>query len=204
MRNLTFASLVLVAACGSDDVDSNEEARRAYLALDGSIEASIALGFQGFNAASSANIENQTQPGPVGGTLTIGGKVDSGSSTNKGMRLYVGMVDYDEGEVDIGNDETVHIVYNTDAAQENQPYFALQLKNFPDGTLEGTVTSNANMLGVYQLTGDIEGTLTLNLTIAGTTMAGPNNTVVRVPGATTVTGTATNSDGGVYDINLTL
>ena len=34
------------------------------------------------------------------------------------------------------------------------------------------------------------------------TMAGTGTTVLRVPGTTTVTGTATNSDGGVYDIDL--
>ena len=46
--------------------------------------------------------------------------------------------------------------------------------------------------------------LTLAVTINGTLMAGPNNTVLRVPGTTTVVGTATNSDGGVYDVNVTL
>jgi hypothetical protein len=36
-------------------------------------------------------------------------------------------------------------------------------------------------------------------------MAGPNaGDVLRVPGMTMVTGTATNADGGVYDISLTL
>jgi ethanolamine utilization protein EutQ (cupin superfamily) len=61
------------------------------------------------------------------------------------------------------------------------------------------------MLGVYVLSGDLEGELTLNLTISGTTMAGAMaGDVVRVPGTTTITGTATNSDGGVYNINITI
>jgi hypothetical protein len=205
MRIFTCLALILVTACGSDEVDSDEQARRAYLGLDASIEKSIALGFQGFNLSSNANIDDQTTAGGAGGTLTVGGKVDSGSSTNKGMRLYVGMVDYDEGPVVVNNDgHTVRVIYNTAADQANQPYFNLQLKNFPTGTLEGTLSANASMLGVYVLSGDIKGELTLDLTIAGTTMAGPNDTVIRVPGATTVTGTATNSDGGVYDINLTI
>jgi hypothetical protein len=57
---------------------------------------------------------------------------------------------------------------------------------------------------VYNISGDIEGTLTLNLTINGMLMAGTGTQVLRVPGSTTVVGTATNQDGGVYDINITL
>ena len=60
------------------------------------------------------------------------------------------------------------------------------------------------MTGVYNISGDIEGTLTLNLTINGTLMAGTGTQVLRVPGSTTVVGTATNQDDGVYDINITL
>lgn len=206
MRNLIYAScLVFAVGCGSDDaVDSNEEARRAYLGLDLSIEKSINLGFQGFNLASSANIEAQTTAGAVGGTLTVAGQVDQGSSANKTMRLNIGMVDYDEGDVVINDDgDTIHIVYDTAAEAANQPYLTLKLSNIPTGTLEGSLTSNTNMTGVYLLDGDIKGELTLNLTITGTLMAGATaGSVVRVPGTTTVTGTATNSDGGVYDIEL--
>ncbi len=210
MRNFIYVVLFLTAAgtgCSDDDeIDSDEAARRAYLSLDGSIEKSIALGFAGFNAASSANIDPQAGTGAAAGALTITGKVDQGSSTNKGMRLEVGMVDYDDGEVPYNDDgDTVHVVFNTDADVLNQPSFDLQLKNFPNGTIEGTLTSNDSMLGVYALSGDLEGTLTLDLTIMGTTMAGAvAGDVVRVPGATTVKGTATNSDGGVYEINITI
>lgn len=189
--------------CDDEGVDSNEEARRAYLGLDLSIEKSIELGFQGFNAASSANIDPQATTGAVGGMLTVTGQVDQGSSANKGMRLYIGMVDYDEGDIVINDDgDTIHVVYDTDVDPAKQPYLSMQLKNIPTGTLEGTLTSNTTMTGVYILSGDIAGELTLNLTIAGTLMAGTGTTVLRVPGTTTVTGTATNSDGGVYDIDL--
>lgn len=212
MRNLIYASLLVLTSaltigCGGDDeVDSDEQARRAYLGLDDSIAKSITLGFAGFNAASSANIDAQTAMGTKAGTLTVTGQVDQGSSDNKGMRLNVGMVGYDDGDVVINEDgDTVHIVYDTAADAANQPYLNMSLKNIPTGTLDATLTSNTSMLGVYTLTGDIEGTLTLNLTISGTLMAGPDvGDVLRVPGTTTVTGTATNSDGGVYEIMLTI
>jgi hypothetical protein len=212
MRNLIYASLVisslgLTVGCGGDDeVDSDEQARRAYLGLDDSIAKSITLGFAGFNAANSATIDPQTAAGTKAGTITVTGKVDQGSSANKGMRLDVGMVAYDDGDVPINEDgDTVHIVYDTSTDVLNQPHLDMQLKNIPTGTLDATLTSNTSMLGVYTLSGDIEGTLTLNLTIAGTLMAGATaGEVLRVPGTTTVTGTATNSDGGVYNIMLTI
>jgi len=208
MRNLIYLALCLGAVgCSDDDeIDSDEAARRAYLALDGSIEKSIALGFAGFNAANSANIDPQTMPGDAAGTITVTGQVDQGSSANKGMRLNVGMVAYDDGPVPYNDDgDTVRVVFDTATDAANQPYLNLQLKNFPGGTLEGTLTSNSSMLGVYVLSGDLEGELTLNLTISGTTMAGAMaGDVVRVPGTTTITGTATNSDGGVYNINITI
>jgi hypothetical protein len=143
--------------------------------------------------------------GDTAGTLAIDGQVDQGSSDNKGMRLYVAMVGYDDGDVVYNEDgDTVHVVYDTAADMTAQPYLDLKLNNVPTGTMTGTLDANTNMTGVYHLSGDIKGDLTLNVTINGTLMAGSNNTVVRVPGTTTVVGTATNSDGGVYDINVTL
>lgn len=209
MRNLTCVLLCaasLVACSDDEGVDSNEEARRAYLALDGSIEKSIALGFAGFNAASSANIDPQADVGDVAGTLTVTGQVDQGASDNKGMRLNIGMVGYDDGDIVYNDDgDTVHVVFDTSADLTMQPYLNLQLQNFPDGTLGGSLTSNTTMTGVYLLSGDIEGELTLNLTITGTTMAGATaGDVLRVPGTTNITGTATNNDGGSYDIDITI
>lgn len=209
MQKLICCALIATAAaCGSDDeIDSDEAARRAYLCLDGSIQKSLTLGFAGFNAASSANIDPQMTTGNEAGTLTVTGQVDQGSSDNKGMRLNIGMVAYNDGPVQWGDDEdeVVEVVFDTAAEPANQPYLNLKLANFPNGTLEGTLTSNTSLEGVYILSGDLAGELTLNLTIMGTTMAGATaGDVVRVPGATTVTGTATNSDGGVYDINITI
>ncbi|HEY5952455.1 MAG TPA: hypothetical protein VIV40_43450 [Kofleriaceae bacterium] len=204
MPYLLIASLA-AAACSSDDVDSDEEARRAYLGLDGSIEKSLNLGFTGYNLASSANIDAQMTAGDKAGTLTVDGQVDKGSSTNKTMRLYIAMVGYDDGDVVYNSDgDTVHIVYDTSTDMTMQPYLDLKLANVPTGTLTGTLDSNTTMTGVYKLSGDIKGDLTINVTINGMLMAGTGTDVLRVPGSTTVVGTATNSDGGSYDINVTL
>src|SRR5688572_14080386 len=108
---------VFVTGCDGDDIDSDEEARRAYLGLDASIAKSITLGFDGFNAASNANIDPQATEGVAAGTLTITGQVDKGASDNKNMRLSVGMVDYSDGPFVIDDDDTtIEIVYDTDEA----------------------------------------------------------------------------------------
>ena len=205
MPYLMIALSMAAMACSDDGVDSDEEARRAYLGLDGSIGKSLNLGFQGFNLATSANIDPQATTGTSDGTLTVSGQVDQGSSDNKGMRLYVAMVGYDDGIIPIDDDgNTVHIVYDTDVDVTKQPYLNLKLNNVPTGTMTGTLDANTSMTGIYHISGDIEGTLMLNLTITGTLMAGTGTEVLRVPGSTTITGTATNQDGGVYDINVTL
>jgi hypothetical protein len=205
---MTYLIVVLslaTVACSDDGVDSDEEARRAYLGLDKSIEKSLNLGFVGFNLATNANIDPQMMPGDEAGTLTITGQVDSGASDNKGMRLNIALVDYEDGPIVINDeDEEIEIIYNTSTNVADQPYLNLKLQNYPNGTLTGTLDSNTNLTGVYVLSGAIEGELTLNLTINGQTMEGPNATVVRVVGSTTVVGTATNQDGGTYDINITL
>lgn len=206
MRKLVLLCIVL-GACSSDDtVSSDEQARRAYLGLDGSIAKSINLGFDGFNAATSANIAPQMGSGDAtpGGTLTISGQVDQGASANKQMRLYIGMVGYSDGAVPYDDKgHTVTITYDTSTTQADQPYLQMSLMNIPTGTLTGTLDSGTTMTGVYHLTGDIKGDVTLDLQITGNLMAGPNNTVVRVPGSTHVTGTATSGDG-MYMVDLTI
>jgi hypothetical protein len=197
---VVFSGL-LVGACSSDGIDSDEEARRAYLGLDGSIEKSINLGFDGFNTASSANISPQATTGTLAGTLTVTGQVDQGASDNKGMRLYVAMVDYTDGVFTVVLDDEeieVDLTYNTSAVVAEQPYLQLSLRNIPDGDFTGSLT------GTYALTGDIEGDVTLSLTMAGEIQDGGGGLVVRVPGSTTITGTAQTGDDGVYDVNVTL
>ena len=200
MRLLSCLLLIpALVACSDDGIDSNEEARRAYLGLDTSIAASLTLGFVGFNTASSANISPQMAPGTSDGTLTITGQVDQGSSDNKGMRLHVGMVAYTDGPFlidDAGN--TNEIIYDTNVDPTLQPALTLTLRNIPNGTLEGT------LVGTYVMTGDIEGEATLNLTFAGTIMDGGNNTVLRVPGTTQITGTVVTPDEGTFTVDVTL
>lgn len=201
----------LFAACGGDDgIDSNEAARRAYLGLDPSIPQSLQLGFDGFNSAQSANIAPQMGAGEDSGTLTITGQVDQGSSDNKGMRLWVGMVDYSQGPftvvVNPGTEDeeavSVDLTYNTSAVQTEQPYLNLSLRNIPTGTFDGTLT------GVYRVTGEIQpdegidADVTLDLAFTGTLVDLGGGMTGRAPG-TVVTGTAT-SGGGVYEVNLTL
>jgi hypothetical protein len=199
--NLRTGSIVIAAvlsACGSDDIDSDEEARRAYFGLDESIEKSLTLGFAGFNSAQSANISQQTATGSAGGTLVITGQVDQGSSSNKGMRLRVGMVGYSDGSLLIdGETIDVDIVYDTAAETAMQPYLDLQLRNIPNGTLSGTLT------GTYTMKGDIEGEATLSLTFSGVIQDDGTGKVVRAPGSTMVTGTLTSGDG-TYDVSLSI
>jgi hypothetical protein len=53
------------------------------------------------------------------------------------------------------------------------------------------------------MTGDLEGTATLNLTFTGKLMDAGGGKVVRVPGMTHVTGTAVSGDG-TYAVDITL
>ena len=211
MRNLCAGVvplfvILLGVGCNNDNVSSDEDARRAYLGLDTSISKSINLGFQGFNMASSANIAPQTTMGDKAGTLTVGGQVDQGSSANKTMRLEIGMVGYDDGDIEINDKhDKIHVVYDTETDAANQPYLQMKLSNIPTGTLDGTITSNTSMKGVYHLSGDLKGTLALDVTFNGVLMACTAPCMVlRVPGSTHVTGTATNNSGGVYMIDLTI
>jgi hypothetical protein len=201
MRTLTclvLASASLIA-CGSDDVDSDEEARRAYLGLDVSMGKALTLGFDGFNAAENANIPDQQTTGIESGTLIVGGKVDAGTSDNKVMTLSIGMVDYSDGEIPINDDgDSVFIVYATDADPLLQPVLDMKLQNFPNGTLEGT------LVGTYFMTGDIEGEANLNLVLTGETMDDGTGATVRKPGTIHITGTLVNSDDGTFDVDVTL
>mgnify|MGYP001433750592 CR=1 FL=1 len=187
----------LVAGCGEDDgtdLDSEDDARRAYLGLDGSIEKSLDLGMDGFNAASSANISPQMGVGDVDGTIVVDGQVDQGASDNKGMRLTVALDHYTDGPVERVDDEDIEIVYSTEG---ELPNLDISLRNIPNGTLEGT------LVGTYQMEGDIEGTATLNLSFSGTIEDDGSGGVSRTVGGTHVTGQAISGDAH-YDVDVTL
>ncbi|NOK21282.1 hypothetical protein [Corallococcus carmarthensis] len=186
-----------LTACGGDDISSDEQARRAYLGLDTSVSKALQLGFAGFNAASSANIPPQSTTGGVSGTLLVTGQVDQGSSANKGMRLRIGMTGYSDGEIVLGEDEDpVNITYASGTDTTTQPELTLQLRDIPDGTFTGTLE------GPFQMTGDLEGSVTLDLALTGELEDDGTGQVRRTPGSTRVTGTATSGDG-VYTVDVT-
>jgi hypothetical protein len=202
MRTIIHLVLFAVVATGcgdGDDIDSDEEARRAYLGLDGSVAKSITLGFDGFNAATNANIPDQTTDGTAGGTLTIGGKVDAGTSTNKVMTLSVGMVAYTDGPFVINDDDdTIEVVYDTDVDVALQPVINMKLQDFPTGTIEGT------LIGTYSLSGGVEGEVTLNLAFTGDLEDLGDGDVGRVAGSVHVTGTAVTPNDGSFTVDVTL
>jgi hypothetical protein len=180
-----------LVGCG-DDLASEEDARRAYLGLDKAITKAMQLGFDGYNAASNANIDPQTGNGDKTGTITVTGKVDKGSSDNKTMNLMLALKDYTDNPV-----EETEITYNTSATA--LPTLDLKLANVPTGILTGTLN------GSFTMTGELEGSVSLeNLSIAGELQ--PNATdpmkVERKPGTTKITGRAT-SEYGTYDVNVT-
>ena len=186
------------AACGGDDsVDSDEEARRAYLGLDNSVEKALNLGMDGYSAADNANIPDQSGVGEIDGTIVVSGQVDAGVSDNKEMRLYVALTGYTDGPfaVDEDSDEEIDITYDTDAAA--LPYLELSLRDIPDGTFTGTLT------GDYNMTGDLEGEVSLSLTMEGEIEGPDADTITRVVGTTHVTGTASAGDG-TYEVDVTI
>lgn len=202
MRNFVLL-LVLAGACSSDNtINSDEQARRAYLGLDKSVSKSLELAFQGYDAATNANIPAQMTMGDAmpGGTLTIGGKVDSGNCSQLSMGLDVGMVKYTDGPfvVDTKNNTKISVTYDTSTDATMQPLLSIKLNGSSGNAISAT------LMGDYTMTGDLKGTVTLDLTITGTFSGTCPNAVQRVAGSTTVTGTAVNSSGGMYTVNVTI
>jgi hypothetical protein len=187
-----FLSLAVIAAlgvagCGGDGVSSSADAEAAYKGLDSSIDQAIQLGFDGFNAASSANIPPQSGKGTSTGTMTISGKVDQGSSSNKTMSLTEALAMY-------SNDGK--LTYDT--SDSALPTIDMKLSKIPTGTVSGTVG------GAYTISGDLKGTVTLHLSFTGDLQANATDAtkVERKPGTTHITGTA-DSDFGTFDVDIT-
>jgi hypothetical protein len=191
----SFALLLAAASCGDDTaVNSNEQARRAYLGLDKSVSKCLALGFQGYNAASNANIPAEMANGDLTGTVAISGHVDQGNPGQVNMNLAVDMIMYSDNRIVIDNaGHTIGVTYATATAAP--PALSLKLNSSSGNALTGT------LMGDYQMTGDLTGKVTLNLQLSGT-FSGTAPNVTRVAGSTHVTGTATNSAGGVYMVDV--
>jgi hypothetical protein len=171
---------------GGTGVTSTDDAKRAYLGLDASVDRAIELGFAGFNAASSANIPPESATGAKGGTMTVMGQVDQGASSNKTMNLEVAMSAYsDDGA----------IAYSTNAGAA--PKLAMALKKIPTGNFSGSLS------GTFVMKGGLEGSVLLTLSFTGDLEPDPNGGKVRrKPGTTHVTGTAT-SGTSTYSVDVT-
>jgi hypothetical protein len=193
---LTVAVLSLLAAqCGG--VSNAESARRAYIGLDKAVDRALSLGFDGFNAATDANIPPQMGNGDVAGTMLVTGQVSQGSSSNREMRLLVTLTDYrdmvtDNG--DGGSGAALRLIYSKPA---NGTPIAMDISLRPPmftGTLAGTVN----------MTGELEGAVTVNVTMSGQlmSMSGSGSRLQRVPGTTRITGTVTSSYG-TYNVDVT-
>jgi hypothetical protein len=196
-----FSLAGLSVGCGGG-VNSEEQARRAYLGLDRSIDKSLRLGLDGFNFAQSATIAPQSTAGDYTGRLTITGQVHlQGPSANNGvrMRLYMAMINYSEGPVAFtpGDNDFVEITYQTLADVAAQPSLQVRLDNIPDGDFTGTLD------GTYRMSGDLGGDVTLNVTMSGSMQDDGTGKVQRVLGSTIVSGSAT-AGAGTYAVNLTL
>ena len=194
-RNFLCLALVAglsAAACNSGPegaVADEASARLAYLGLDRAIDRAIDLGFAGFNAASSANIPEQTGDGELSGTMTIGGKVDQGKSANKGMRLEMTLAgDY----ADTILEDNTDVIYNGGPAALDMSF-----KGLPDADFSGS------LLGTFVMGHDLVGDVTLDLSMSGQTQDAGGGTIVRVPGSIRVTGTAS-SDYGVFMVDVSL
>src|SRR2546429_1114911 len=117
------------ASCGSSNsINSDEQARRAYLGLDKSVSKCLALGFQGYNAATNANIPTEMATGDATGTMSVSGHVDQGNPSQVSMGLSIDMTIYSDGRFvvdDKGN--TITVTYATNSA--SPPSLSLKLNS---------------------------------------------------------------------------
>ncbi len=201
MRNLLCLLIIAGACTNNNSVNSDEQARRAYLGLDKSVSKCLTLAFQGYDAATSANIptEMTTGDGMPAGTLAITGQVSHGNVNEATMTLDVAMVKYNDSPivVDTKNNTKLTLIYDTSTDTTKQPVLNMKLNAVSGMAIDGT------LMGDYTMSGDLKGTVTLDLTITGT-FSGTGTSVMRVPGSTTITGTAVNSGGGMYTVNVTI
>jgi hypothetical protein len=195
VKAVVWVGCLAALGCNSSSVSSAKQAEQAYQGLDTSVQKAMDLGFAGFNAASSANIPPQSTSGNLSGTLTVNGQVDQGASANKGMRLTEDLENYSDGKVTISGESPVSIAYTTNA-DAGLPALGLSLRGIPNGTFSGT------LVGLFDMKGDLSGSVTLNLSMSGNIEAADGGQVVRTPGSTTITGTAT-SGSGQYTVQVT-
>ncbi|MBT8496466.1 MAG: hypothetical protein KJO07_25690 [Deltaproteobacteria bacterium] len=199
---LLILATSLLACGGDDDIDSDTEARWAYLGFDAAVDRAINLGFDGFNAASSANIPTQSGVGAETGTMDVDGQVDQGASANKEMRLLVSLVEYRDGEVvDAETDARIDLTYDT---ADGEPLdLDISLRNIPDGTFTGTMVGTMLVTGTEIDGPDFDAVGDFDLALSGDIQDDGGGAILRTPGTLTITGTVTSGDG-VYEVNTTL
>jgi hypothetical protein len=195
-RGAAVLVAAVLASCGNG-IGSDESARRVYLGLDRAIDRAINLGFDGFNAATSANIPPQSAMGDVAGTLTVTGQVDQGASDNKEMRLRTAFAMYADNVSD-GDGGTIATRLTYDSRDSALPQLDMSLRNIPSGTVTGTLS------GALTLSGDLSGEVTLALTFSGRVepVPGMMGRIRRAAGSTMITGTV-RSQYGTYNVNIT-
>ncbi len=189
--------LVLSAGCGPQ-VSNEAEAEVAARGLEGAIERALDLGLDGFAAATSANIPPQSGSGDIAGTMDVSGQADQGASDNKGLRLDVVLVDYADFDTLTIDDEEDPIQLAYDTPEDDPARIELQLRDIPDGTMDGTLD------GSFLLDGDLEGSVDLDLAIEGPIEDDGSGQPIRTVGSTAITGTATNSAGATFDVEVLL
>jgi hypothetical protein len=171
------------------------QASLAYVGMNNAIAKSLDLSFDGFNNAGSSTIPPQSATGDKSGILTITGEVDQGASSTKGMRLRMSMIDYSDGTATLPDDEgKAAIAYRTSDATL-APALVLTLRNIPNGTYSGTFVGSIVMLG------DVEATVSLNLSLSGQFEDDGTGKLRRKAGTTAITGTAA---VGVYTVNVVI
>jgi hypothetical protein len=188
-----YLALSAVLACSSG-VSSSGAAEAAYLGLDESIDKALTLGFDGFNAASSANIPTQETGGNISGSMVVTGQVDQGQSANKQMRLVETLTSY----ADADGGSAQGIVYTTADAGAS---LDLSLQAIPPPASVGGSLSGS-LQGTYAMTGALTGDVTLSIQFAGSLKTDDAGVVARKPGSTQITGTATSSSGS-YAVQIT-
>lgn len=188
--------VAVTTTTGCGGVDSEDDARLTSLGLNAIVVDALQLGFDGFNAADSANIPTQSADGDEAGTITVDGQVDQGASDNKGMRLTVTLDGYinellDDPETD--DEEELRFLYSTaDGAPLN---LELSLRDIPNGTLSGTLA------GTVLVEEDLEAEVEVSLSFAGTIEDDGNGGTTPTDGGTNVTGTVESASGS-FDVDF--
>ncbi len=195
LRSIWIGVFLVLCACGGGTNVSNvENARRAYLGMDRSIDKAIDLAMQGYNMATAANIPDVQTTGDVSGTLGVAGQVSrgTGASANSEMRLSTTYTMYSDA-VTFEDGGMLRIRY--DGAQLTTRDLNLSLRGIPTGTFTGTLARTLTM------SGDLTGDVTLQLAFVGQLQATTSGGIQRAPGTTHITGTAM-SPFGTFNVDV--